>query len=88
METNAEYRAGNVMSLITKKKQELDELLNKAHALEREIEDLESWEPEKFRNEKSCLNQPIFAQGKCDECKFENRCVFEDKRNYGKFKLK
>lgn len=77
------------MNILDQKKQELAELKAWEIQLEAEITELEkSWEGEKLQNKDACVNQPLFAKHDCPNCKFEKRCIFVDKGNYSKYRLK
>jgi len=71
-------------------KVELESCLNKAMAIEDEINEIEDKlysKGDSLENYMSCHNQPVFAEKKCKLCVLFKRCVYRSKEDYGRFKL-
>lgn len=41
---------------------------------------------ESYHNYAQCLDSPTIVEMRCNECGFEDRCVYRDKYNYNKFR--
>lgn len=75
---------------LTYQRQELESCLEKALAIEVEINELEDKlysKGESLDNFRACHNQPVFAKKRCELCVFYKRCVYRGKGDYGRFKL-
>jgi len=79
-----------LIGLISRKKGQLEKVLDDCDLLKREIfklEDTLSNLGENLNNPMACMNPIAFAQKKCEECGFYGRCSYVGRGDYGRFKL-
>ena len=84
------FTRSQIIDQISFQKVEHERALSKYRAIGSEISRLEDVllnMGESLNNPRSCMNQGVFAQGKCDQCGLRNRCVFEGKGQYHKYNL-